>query len=69
MAANTITTLITSVGFPIVVCLICFWYINKMQEQHSAEIGELTKALNNNTLAMRHLADILGVDADTGTEV
>lgn len=65
MDMAAISQLISTIGFPIAVCLICFWYINKMQEQHTTEIGELTKALNNNTLVMRHLADVLGVDADT----
>ena len=59
MDANTITTLITSVGFPIAVCLICFWYINKMQETHKAETDELSKALNNNTIVMQKLVDKL----------
>lgn len=59
MDANTITALITSVGFPIVVCLICFWYINKMQETHKAETAELSKALNNNTVVMQKLVDKL----------
>ena len=59
MDANTITTLITSVGFPIVVCLICFWYINKVQESHKAEIDKLSTALNNNTLVMQQLVDKL----------
>ena len=59
MDANTITTLITSVGFPIAVCLICFWYINKMQETDKAETHELTEALNNNTIVMQKLVDKL----------
>ena len=59
MDANTITTLITSVGFPIVVCLICFWYINKMQETHKSETHELSEALNNNTLAINKLNERL----------
>lgn len=59
MDANTITTLITSVGFPIVVCLVCFWYINKIQEKHQAETHELSVALNNNTLVMQKLIDKL----------
>ena len=59
MDANTITTLITSVGFPIAVCLICFWYINKMQETHKSETHELSEALNNNTIVMQKLVDKL----------
>lgn len=59
MDMSTISQLISTIGFPIAVCLICFWYINKMQEQHRSEIGELTKALNNNTQVMQHLADMI----------
>lgn len=59
MDMATISQLISTIGFPIAVCLLCFWYINKMQEQHRSEIGELTKALNNNTQVMQHLADMI----------
>ena len=60
MDINAVTTLITSVGFPIAVCLVCFWYINKMQEQHKEETKQLAGALNNNTLVMQKLVDKLG---------
>ena len=59
MDVNAITQLISNIGFPVAVCLICFWYINKQSEEHKAEIDELTKALNNNTLVMQRLADCL----------
>ncbi len=59
MDVQAITSIITNVGFPIAVCLICFWYINKMQEQHKAETDKLTEALNNNTLVMQKLINKL----------
>ena len=59
MDVQTITTIISTVGFPIAVCLVCFWYINKMQEQHKAETDKLAEALNNNTLVMQTLIDKL----------
>lgn len=59
MDIGTITSLIGSVGFPVCVCLICFWYINKQQESHKEEIGNLTNALNNNTVVMQQLVDHL----------
>lgn len=64
MDIGTITSLIGSVGFPVCVCLICFWYINKQQESHKEEIGNLTNALHNNTVVMQQLVDHLsgGVD-------
>ena len=55
MDIQSITTVITTVGFPIAVCLILFWYINKIQEQHKAETDKLAEALNNNTLVMQQL--------------
>lgn len=62
MAVNDVMEIITNVGFPIAVCLICFWYINKMQEQHKAETDKLAEALNNNTLVMQQLVDKLNGD-------
>ena len=59
MDVQAITSIITNVGFPIAVCLICFWYINKMQEQHKAESDKLAEALNNNTLVMQKLINNL----------
>ena len=59
MDVQAITSIITNVGFPIGVCLICFWYINKMQEQHKAETDKLAEALNNNTLVMQKLINNL----------
>lgn len=59
MDVQVITSIITNVGFPIAVCLICFWYINKMQEQHKAETDKLAEALNNNTLVMQKLINNL----------
>lgn len=59
MTVNDIVTLITTVGFPICVCLLCFWYINKMQELHKAETDKLAEALNNNTTVMQRLVDNL----------
>lgn len=55
MDVQSITTIVTTVGFPIAVCLILFWYINKIQEQHKAETDKLAEALNNNTLVMQQL--------------
>ena len=62
MGVNEVMNIITTVGFPIAVCLICFWHINKMQEQHKAETDKLAEALNNNTLVMQQLVDKLNGD-------
>ena len=58
-AIQPIIDFISSVGFPIAVCLICFWYINKQDIAHREENQKLTQVLENNTLAIQHLADKL----------
>lgn len=62
MDFDSIANLITTIGFPIAVCLICFWYINKMQESHKSEIDKLSEALQNNTIVMQKLVDKLEND-------
>ena len=62
MDAATITQIISSIGFPIVACLGCAWYINKQSDSHKQEIEKITEALNNNTLALTRLLDKLGSD-------
>lgn len=56
---QTVLNIITQVGFPICVSLMCFWYIKVIQEKHKAEISELAKAIQNNTLVMQQLVDKL----------
>lgn len=60
MDIQTITTIITTVGFPIAVCIICFWYINKQTETHKEETKALTDAVNNNNILLQRLLDKLG---------
>lgn len=61
---------VSVVGFPIVMCLIFIYYvkyltdknaeqIEKLQNQHRQETSELTKAVENNTLALTRLLDKL----------
>lgn len=64
MGVQELTAIISTVGFPICVCLICFWYINKQQEAHKQETDKLAEALNNNTIVMQKLVDKL-----TGGEI
>lgn len=59
MDISGMTSLISSVGFPIAVSLICFWYIYKREKQMKREIDTLSQSLNNNTLVMQQLVDML----------
>lgn len=64
MDITTVTQFVSTLGFPIAVCLICFWYINKREEQHKEEVTELAKAINNNTIVMQKLVDKLEGDSN-----
>lgn len=64
MNVDVITTLITTVGFPIVVCLAMMYYVKYLNDQHKNEIDKLSEAIQNNTLVMQRLLDKLGGDED-----
>ena len=56
---DVITQLISTLGFPIAMCVYLIWYNNKLNESHHEEMDTLKDALNNNTLAIQHLSDII----------
>lgn len=73
MEMETILTAIGSFGFPIVMCIvICFYVkyiIDKNNEQlekitlrHQEESKEMTKAIENNTIAITKLIEKIGSD-------
>lgn len=57
---NDIISVIQSFGFPIAVCLICFWYINKQIETHKEETTNLTEAIHQMRVVLQELMDKLG---------
>lgn len=70
MDVSAITTITSTVGFPIGACLAMGYYIkhltdqnsarmDKLNEDHKAEMQSVTDALNNNTLALQHLTDMM----------
>ena len=70
-----VETLITTVGFPIAMCLLFAWYIYKRDEkeiakdsEHKEEVDKLSEAITNNTVVMEKLLKVLslkeGVDID-----
>lgn len=70
MTVDAVVSAISTIGFPIVCCLVLGWYvkyitdknreeINKLNEQHKVEMTDVTQAINNNTLVMQRLIDSL----------
>lgn len=61
---------VTQVGFPIVCCGAMMWYVkystdknreevDKLNEQHQREMTDMTTAVNNNTVVLTRLCEIL----------
>lgn len=57
MDVDIITSLISSLGFPIVVCVALGWYIVYRDKQTNAEIESLKDTIENNTLVIQKLTD------------
>ena len=60
MNVTDITQLIGSLGFPVVCCGALFWYMIKEKDAHKAEMEELRKSVEANTLAINSLCAHLG---------
>ena len=71
MDITQLTQMIMNVGFPIVMCGAMAWYVKdtsdkhreevqRLNSQHKEEMGQVTEALNNNTLALQKLCDKIG---------
>lgn len=59
MDIATISQLIDSVGFPIVMCGLLIYVIYDMQKRYSSAINDMTAALNLNTEVMQKMLDSL----------
>lgn len=71
MDVNAILQAVATLGFPIVCAIVMAWYvkymtdrnredIDKLNTQHQQEMKEVTTALNNNTIALQKLSDVIG---------
>lgn len=76
MSAETISNMISSLGFPIVLCIVLIvgfkYMFDKFMDrnaqitaEHKEEMDAVTTALNNNTLVLQKLCDKLdGADTE-----
>lgn len=67
---DQIIALLGQYAFPIVMCLIMAWYVKdqsdahreevkELNTQHRDETNQLSETINNNTLALQKLIDIM----------
>lgn len=54
---NVVMSAIGSVGFPIVMCLLMYKSNQDTQKQHAEETKELSKAIENNTIAIEKMTE------------
>lgn len=64
MDVNAITTIISTVGFPIFCCVAMFWYLDKERQAHKEESTKFAEVVERNTLALQELSMKLGGDSD-----
>lgn len=71
-----ISQLISSIGFPIAMCVLMCYYIkytqdnyrtdiNNLNEKHKEESSKLVQAINNNTLVIKELSERMNNEGDT----
>lgn len=56
---NTIIQAISTVGFPIVMCGIMFWFLNREQENHKAEMLSLKEVISENNKVLEGLKQLI----------
>ena len=64
MDVNTIIQAVSTVGFPIAMCVALIFQGTKIIESLQNEIKELRTTINNSNLVMQRILDKLGVDED-----
>lgn len=64
MDFSAVLQAISTVGFPIVMCLIFAWHIKDLNEGHREETEKFTEALNSNTLVLQKLCDAMNVERE-----
>ena len=61
MDYTALADIVSNFGFPIAVAAAMFWYVNKQDERHREEMGEMRTTLEENTSVLSGLKDIISV--------
>lgn len=56
---DTVTQLISTLGFPIVMCLIMFRYMQDESKNHKQEVDSLKESLKENTVVLADLKSMI----------
>lgn len=55
MDISTVAQLISTIGFPIAMCIYLLIYIKSFDEKYCEQLNNMTKAIENNTLTITKL--------------
>lgn len=64
MDSNAITTMITSVGFPIVMCLLLWYQMRESDKNHKEEVDSLKDVIADVKIALTELRDAISSMGD-----
>lgn len=59
MDFNTIMQMISTIGFPIAMCIYLLFYIKSFDEKYCEQLNNMAKAIENNTLAITKLMGMI----------
>lgn len=59
MNVNDIATLVSSIGFPIVMCGAMAWYVKYMSDQHKQDLDALSAVIADNTKVIEGLRQLI----------
>lgn len=59
MDIDSVTQLISNVGFPAAVCIALFFYMEKQNERHQQETDKLNETVQSNTKVLTELCTLI----------
>ena len=59
MDYNTVLQMISTIGFPIAMCVYLLFYIKSFDEKYCEQLNNMAKAIENNTLAITKLMGMI----------
>lgn len=59
MDIDSVTQLVSNVGFPVAVCIALFFYMEKQSERHQQETDKLNETVQSNTKVLTELCTLI----------
>lgn len=59
MDIDSVTQLVSNVGFPVAVCIALFFYMEKQNERHQQETDRLNETVQSNTKVLTELCTLI----------